>query len=97
MLAVRGYLGAHRRRDILNTGTKRKELDLLFSFALPISYIPAANSILSVVHFVSLLQYYATLCQILRFGIIIKKGKVSPVTGREGPQGYETSRLPHFL
>jgi hypothetical protein len=24
-------------------------------------------------------------------------GKVIPVTGREGPQGYETSRLPHFL
>jgi hypothetical protein len=25
------------------------------------------------------------------------KGKVIPVTGREGPQGCETSRLPHFL
>jgi hypothetical protein len=26
-----------------------------------------------------------------------KKGKVFPVTGRGGPQGCETSRLPHFL
>jgi hypothetical protein len=26
-----------------------------------------------------------------------KKGKTIPVTGREGPQGCETSRLPHFL
>jgi hypothetical protein len=26
-----------------------------------------------------------------------KKGKAIPVTGREGPQGCETSRLPHFL
>jgi hypothetical protein len=26
-----------------------------------------------------------------------KKGKAIPVTGRGGPQGYETSRLPHFL
>jgi hypothetical protein len=25
------------------------------------------------------------------------KGKAIPVTGREGPWGYETSRLPHFL
>jgi hypothetical protein len=24
-------------------------------------------------------------------------GKAIPETGREGPQGYETSRLPHFL
>jgi hypothetical protein len=23
--------------------------------------------------------------------------KLSPVTGREGPQGCETSRLPHFI
>jgi hypothetical protein len=26
-----------------------------------------------------------------------KKGKSIPVTGRRGPEGYETSRLPHFL
>jgi hypothetical protein len=26
-----------------------------------------------------------------------KKGKAIPVTGREGPSGCETSRLPHFL
>jgi hypothetical protein len=26
-----------------------------------------------------------------------KKNKAIPVTGREGPQGCETSRLPHFL
>jgi hypothetical protein len=26
-----------------------------------------------------------------------KKGKAIPVTGRAGPQGCETSRLPHFL
>jgi hypothetical protein len=26
-----------------------------------------------------------------------KKAKVISVTGREGPQGCETSRLPHFL
>jgi hypothetical protein len=25
------------------------------------------------------------------------KGKAIPVTGREDPQGCETSRLPHFL
>jgi hypothetical protein len=25
------------------------------------------------------------------------KGKAIPVTGRENPQGCETSRLPHFL
>jgi hypothetical protein len=25
------------------------------------------------------------------------KGKTIPVTGRGGPQGFETSRLPHFL
>jgi hypothetical protein len=29
--------------------------------------------------------------------IVIVEGKAIPVTGREGPQGYETSRLPHFL
>jgi hypothetical protein len=29
--------------------------------------------------------------------ILGKKGKAIPVTGRGGPQGYETSRLPHFL
>jgi hypothetical protein len=27
----------------------------------------------------------------------VKKGKAIPVTGREGPYGCETSRLPHFL
>jgi hypothetical protein len=26
-----------------------------------------------------------------------RKSKVFPVTGRGGPQGCETSRLPHFL
>jgi hypothetical protein len=26
-----------------------------------------------------------------------KKGKVVPVSGREGPQGCETSRRPYFL
>jgi hypothetical protein len=26
-----------------------------------------------------------------------KKDNAIPVTGREGPYGYETSRLPHFL
>jgi hypothetical protein len=26
-----------------------------------------------------------------------KKGKAIPVTGREGPEGCETSRLPHIL
>jgi hypothetical protein len=26
-----------------------------------------------------------------------KKGKVTPVTGHGGPQGCETSKLPHFL
>jgi hypothetical protein len=26
-----------------------------------------------------------------------KRGKAIPVTGREGPQGCETSRLSHFL
>jgi hypothetical protein len=26
-----------------------------------------------------------------------KKGKAVPVTGREGPQGCETLRLPHFI
>jgi hypothetical protein len=25
------------------------------------------------------------------------KGQDIPVTGREGPSGFETSRLPHFL
>jgi hypothetical protein len=28
---------------------------------------------------------------------IDKKSKAIPVTDRGGPQGYETSRLPHFL
>jgi hypothetical protein len=27
----------------------------------------------------------------------VKKGKAIPVTGRGGPKGCETSRLPHFL
>jgi hypothetical protein len=27
----------------------------------------------------------------------VRQGKAIPVTGRGGPQGYETSRLPHFL
>jgi hypothetical protein len=25
------------------------------------------------------------------------KGKAIPITGRKGPQGYEMSRLPHFV
>jgi hypothetical protein len=34
----------------------------------------------------------------LSFILHIKKNnKVIPVTGRGGPQGYETLRLPHFL
>jgi hypothetical protein len=28
---------------------------------------------------------------------ILIKGKAIHVTGREGPQGYETSRIPRFL
>jgi hypothetical protein len=32
-----------------------------------------------------------------RISIRKKKGKALPLTGREGPQGCETSRLPHFL
>jgi hypothetical protein len=28
---------------------------------------------------------------------MLGKGKAIPVTGREGPEGCETSRLPHFL
>jgi hypothetical protein len=28
---------------------------------------------------------------------IMLKGKDIPVTGHGGPQGFETSRLPHFL
>jgi hypothetical protein len=28
---------------------------------------------------------------------LLGKGKAIPVTGREGPQGCESSRLPHFL
>jgi hypothetical protein len=28
---------------------------------------------------------------------LYKKGKATPVTGREGTLGCETSRLPHFL
>jgi hypothetical protein len=30
-------------------------------------------------------------------GICYVKGKAIPVTGREGPEGCETSRLPHYL
>jgi hypothetical protein len=29
--------------------------------------------------------------------LVREKGKAIPVTGREGPYGFETSRLPHFL
>jgi hypothetical protein len=32
-----------------------------------------------------------------RAATLLGKGKGIPVTGREGPQGCETSRLPHFL
>jgi hypothetical protein len=28
---------------------------------------------------------------------LAKDGKAAPATSREGPQGRETSRLPHFL
>jgi hypothetical protein len=31
------------------------------------------------------------------FLLVNKKVKLSPVTGRGGPLGCETSRLPHFL
>jgi hypothetical protein len=31
------------------------------------------------------------------FTIVKGKGKAIPVTGRGGPYGSETSRLPHFL
>jgi hypothetical protein len=37
------------------------------------------------------------LCESLKFYIIHSKGKAIPVTGRGGPYGCETSRLPHFL
>jgi hypothetical protein len=33
----------------------------------------------------------------LNFKLFNVKGKAVPVTGREGPQGCETSRLPNFL
>jgi hypothetical protein len=33
----------------------------------------------------------------VRVGLKKGKGKTIPVTGRGGPQGCETSRLPHFL
>jgi hypothetical protein len=36
------------------------------------------------------------LCVHLEY-ILLKKCKAIPVTGRGGPQGCETSRLPHFL
>jgi hypothetical protein len=32
-----------------------------------------------------------------RAATVIGKGKAIPVTGRGGPYGCETSRLPHFL
>jgi hypothetical protein len=34
------------------------------------------------------------------FRLVLKEGKKSkaiPLTGREGPYGFETSRIPHFL
>jgi hypothetical protein len=31
------------------------------------------------------------------FNSVVKKGKAIPVTGREGPQDCETSRLLHFV
>jgi hypothetical protein len=30
-------------------------------------------------------------------GLSLGSTKAIPVTGREGPYGYETSKLPHFL
>jgi hypothetical protein len=33
----------------------------------------------------------------MTFSVKVKKGKAIPVTGREGPEGCEMSRLPHFL
>jgi hypothetical protein len=36
-------------------------------------------------------------CDGLNFMPVYKKGKPIPVTGRGGPQGCETSRLPHFI
>jgi hypothetical protein len=37
------------------------------------------------------------LCTRLCLSVCKKKGKAIPVTGRGGPYGCETSRLPHFL
>jgi hypothetical protein len=37
-------------------------------------------------------------CDMLKEGISeLRKNKATPVTGREGPQGCETSKFPHFL
>jgi hypothetical protein len=41
-------------------------------------------------------KYGASHCH-LEMQLVTKKGKAIPVTGREGPYGCETSRLPHFL
>jgi hypothetical protein len=42
-------------------------------------------------------QVYVAKIVLLHVQITLKKGKNIPVTGRGGPQGCETSRLPHFL
>jgi hypothetical protein len=39
------------------------------------------------------LYLHATIC----LHGLVKKGKVVPVAGREGPQSCEMSRLPYFL
>jgi hypothetical protein len=45
-----------------------------------------------------ILRRIACIVDCLLFQSDIKgKGKAIPVTGREGPEGCETSRLPHFL
>jgi hypothetical protein len=56
------------------------------AFKLRLTYRPRVFSI----------QYSAYLCvMVLILGH--KKGEAFPVTGRGGPYGCETSRLPHFL
>jgi hypothetical protein len=44
------------------------------------------------------LNIHVYLLPILRMrGVVKVKGKDIPVTGHEGPEGCQTSRLPHFL
>jgi hypothetical protein len=37
---------------------------------------------------------FGVLCTVVKLHI---KGKALPITGRGGPNGFDTSRLPHFL